>query len=76
MKTAGTRLGVAAHVLDAEDGLQELRHALVFPQRDLQPGGVAVLDHAHLQEEEEGLQTRCEAESAAASTAALMHLRG
>lgn len=40
----------------------------MFPQSDLQPGGVAVLDHAHLQEEEEGLQTRCEAELAAACT--------
>lgn len=49
-KTAGTRLGVAAHVLDTADGLQEVQHALVLPQRYLQPRGVAVLDHAHLQE--------------------------
>lgn len=48
----------------------------MFPQSDLQPGGVAVLDHAHLQEEEEGLQTRCEAELAAACTVALMHPQG
>lgn len=54
-KTAGTCLGVAAHVLDAADGLQEVRHALVLSQRDLQPRGVAVLNHAHLQEEKEEL---------------------
>lgn len=58
-KTAGTHLGVAAHVLDAADGLQEVRHALVLPQKNLQPRGVTVLDHAHLQEEEEGLQACC-----------------
>lgn len=45
----GTCLGVAAHVLDAAYGLDELRHTLVFPQRDLQPRGVAVLNHAHLE---------------------------
>lgn len=59
-KAAGTRLGVAAHVLDAVDGLQEVRHTLVLPQRDLQPRGIAVLDHTHLQEEEEGLRASCE----------------
>lgn len=61
-KTAGTCLGVPAHVLDAADGLQEVRHTLVLPQRDLQPRGVAVLDDAHLQVGE-GLQARCEAET-------------
>lgn len=30
-KTAETHLGVAAHVLDASDGLQKVRHTLVLP---------------------------------------------
>lgn len=43
-------LRVPSQVADAPDGSDEIAFSLMFPQRDLQARGIAVLDHTHLQQ--------------------------